>query len=368
MSTPRLPINQLHVLVTLACFTLIGLIIWLLAPILTPFVVSAGLAYLFDPLADWLERRKLSRTIAVSLVFVLMSVLLILCVLVLIPLLQNQVDYLIERSPDYTAWIRETAIPWLESRAGISLVLPATEDIVSMIRTHWQSAGGFVGDILNSVSKSGLVVVAWLANLALIPIVTWYLLRDWDRFMDAIHQLVPRSTEPVIIKLAQQSNEVLGAFIRGQLLVMLGLGIMYVTGLWLVGLKLALLIGILAGLLSVVPYLGTIIGILAALIAVVVQFGDWLHVGLVMLVFGLGQVIEGSILTPLLVGDRIGLHPVAVIFAVLAGGSLFGFVGVLLALPVAAVVMVVVRYLITEYKQSRLYQAEADVNMQAPDK
>lgn len=359
MNTPRPPVDQLQIAVTLFSLVLLGVLIWLLAPILTPFVVSAGLAYLFDPLADWLERRKLSRTVAVCLVFLIMSMLLIICILVVIPLLQRQIDYLIERGPDYATWLNEVGMPWLETQIGMTFALPESEDIVSIVQQHWQSAGGFIGELISSISKSGLAVVGWIANLALIPVVTWYLLRDWDRLIENIHHLLPRSIEPVIVKLTRESDEVLGAFIRGQLLVMLGLGLIYIVGLWLVGLKLALLIGSVAGLLSVVPYLGTIIGIVAGLIAAVVQFGDWVHVGLVALVFAIGQVLEGNILTPLLVGDRIGLHPVAVIFAILAGGALFGFVGVLIALPAAAVIMVVLRYLINEYKDSRLYQTQA---------
>jgi predicted PurR-regulated permease PerM len=174
--------------------------------------------------------------------------------------------------------------------------------------------------------------------------------------MSRVRELLPRRSEAVIVKLAQQSDEVLGAFLRGQLLVMLALAFIYSAGLMMMGLDLALLIGMLAGLVSFVPYLGFIVGILAACVAALFQFQELLPLLYVAIVFGVGQMLEGMVLTPLLVGDRIGLHPVAVIFSVLAGGQLFGFVGVLLALPVAAVIAVLLRYLHTQYKSSALYE------------
>jgi predicted PurR-regulated permease PerM len=194
------------------------------------------------------------------------------------------------------------------------------------------------------------------ASFLLIIVVTFYLLRDWDVLVGRVRELLPRKTEPVIVQLAQQSDEVLGAFLRGQLLVMLSLAIVYTSGLMIIGLDLALLIGMMAGLVSFVPYLGFIVGIAAAIIAALFQFQEIMPLLYIAIVFGIGQMLEGMLLTPLLVGDRIGLHPVVVIFAVLAGGQLFGFVGVLLALPVAAVIAVVLRYLHAEYKKSALYE------------
>ncbi len=336
-----------------------GWVIWLLAPILTPFAVSALLAYLGDPLVDRLEKYKLSRTLAVIIVFALMTLVMVVLLLVFIPLLENQISYLVQRLPVYASWLSETALPWVTARLNIDLTLPESDAILGLIQQHWQSAGGVAKTILDSISKSGLVLVGWLANLALIPVVTFYLLRDWDVLIENIHGLIPNAMRSTVSQLARESDQVLGAFIRGQLLVMLALGAIYVVGLWLIGLKLALLIGVIAGLLSIVPYLGTIIGIVAALVAAMVQFGDWQHTALVGMVFVIGQSLEGMLLTPLLVGDRIGMHPVAVIFAVMAGGVLFGFLGVLLALPVAAVIMVLLRHAHKRYLASKLYTAEA---------
>jgi predicted PurR-regulated permease PerM len=212
--------------------------------------------------------------------------------------------------------------------------------------------------VLERVSKSGLTLVGWLLNIVMIPVVAFYLLRDWDILVERIHALVPRSIEPTVVNLARESDVVLGAFLRGQISVMIALGILYAVGLWLVGLSVGPLIGMIAGLISFVPYLGAITGVVMAVIAALVQYQDWTHVALVLMVFGIGQSIEGYVLVPKLVGDKIGLHPVAVIFAVLAGGELFGFLGVLLALPVASVVMVLLRYAHERYTASKLYQSQ----------
>jgi len=339
-----------------------GWIIWLLGPILTPFVASALLAYLGDPLVDRLESFKLSRTVSVIIVFMLMTLIMVLLLLGLIPLLESQLNYLIQRLPAYVSWIRETALPWATDRLNVDLTLSGTDDLLALIQGHWASAGGALKAVLDSLSKSGLALIGWIVNLTLIPVVTFYLLRDWDLLIENIRSLIPKSMQSTVTQLASESDLVLGAFIRGQLLVMLALGVIYVLGLWLVGLKLALLIGLLAGLLSIVPYLGAIIGVLTALIAAIVQFGDWQHPALVGLVFVIGQSLEGMLLTPMLVGDRIGMHPVAVIFAVMAGGVLFGFVGVLLALPVAAVIMVLLRHAHKRYLESRLYRDSKDAD------
>ena len=193
-------------------------------------------------------------------------------------------------------------------------------------------------------------------NFALIPVVAFYLLRDWDLLVERIHNMIPRQFEVTAVNLIKECDEVLSAFMRGQLLIMFLLGCIYALGLSIIGLDLALLIGMLAGLASLVPYLGFIVGILAASIAAVLQFQEPLPLLYVLLVFGFGQLLEGSVMTPMLVGDRIGLHPVAVIFAILAGGQLFGFVGVLLALPIAAVIMVFVRHIYDRYKDSHYYE------------
>jgi predicted PurR-regulated permease PerM len=201
------------------------------------------------------------------------------------------------------------------------------------------------------------VILRWVAKIALVPVLTFYFLRDWRSLLTNLQALLPRPLEPVILRLAKEADEVLGGFLRGQLSVMMSLGAIYATGLTLVGIQFGFLIGFVAGLVSFVPYLGAFIGVSAALIAAMVQYGDSTHLLLVLLVFGIGQMSESFLLTPWLVGDRIGLHPVAVIFSILAGGQLFGFLGVLLALPTAAVAMVGLRFAHQRYTESHLYGA-----------
>jgi len=269
-------------------------------------------------------------------------------------LLQHQIAVLGKKIPGYFEVIQNQFLPWLNAHFNTGLQL----DMATMktsLQAHWKEAGSIASTAVSYITRSGALLAAWLANLVLIPVVTFYLLRDWDIMVARIREMLPRKTEPTISQLARSSDEVLGAFLRGQLLVMLALSLVYSTGLWIAGLDLALLIGMLSGLVSFVPYLGFIVGIVVAGIASLLQFHDVTHLFYVAIVFGIGQALEGMLLTPLLVGDRIGLHPVAVIFAVLAGGQLFGFLGVLLALPAAAVIAVILRYMHERYKQSALY-------------
>ena len=222
--------------------------------------------------------------------------------------------------------------------------------------------------ILSHATSSGLALFSIIANVTLVPVLTFYFLRDWDVLVENVRQLLPRPLLPTVTRLALESNEVLGGFLRGQFSVMLALGAIYAGGLWLVGLDLGLLIGMIAGMVSFVPYLGAFFGVTAAVLASLVQHGDPMHLALVLGVFAVGQTMEGFVLIPWLVGDRIGLHPVAVIFAIMAGGKLFGFLGVLMALPVAAVSMVMLRYAHEKYTHSGLYGAEHDASDQALDR
>ncbi len=330
-------------------------LLYLLAPILLPFVAGALLAYLGDPLVDRLERWKVSRTLGVVVVFFVLFLILLPILLYLIPLLESQIKILITKMPGYIDWIMINLEPTLQETFGINIPALEIEQLKSSFKDNFTSAGGFFKSLVRTVTHSGFVVAGWAANLFLIPVITFYLLRDWDRLVDYIHDLLPRDIEPTVSLLTKESDEVLGAFLRGQMLVMLSLGTIYAIGLKLVGLELSLLIGMLAGLLSFIPYMGLIVGIIVAGIAVLLQTQDPTNLLWVGAVFVFAQMIEGTILTPLLVGDRIGLHPVAVIFSVLAGGQLFGFFGILLALPVFAILAVVMRHLHKTYKDSDLY-------------
>lgn len=340
----------------LLALTIGGVLVYLLRPILMPFLVGALLAYLADPLADRLERLRLNRTLAVVVVFTGLSLIGVGAMLLLLPMLGRQIDSLRSLLPQMVDWAHQVGLPWLRAQTGLDIAALDLETLRGAIAQHWQSTGSVAASVVAQATSSGLALAGLLANLALIPVVAFYLLRDWDVLVARVRDLLPRRLEPVVSQLASECSEVVAAFLRGQFLVMLSLGGVYSIGLWLVGLDLALLIGLLAGIASIVPYLGFIVGIGAAILATVFQFSDWLTpLGLVCGVFLLGQLLESMVLTPLLVGDRIGLHPVAVIFAVLAGGQLFGFTGVLLALPIAAVIMVLLRHAHHRYLSSALY-------------
>ena len=335
----------------LAIIVVIGLLVWLLAPVLMPFAVAAMLAYMGDPLANRLERLGVGRTLAVSIVFVVLILAIAAALLLLVPLIVRQIENLVDNFPRYVEWGRDTALPWLQTKLHLDPNAFDTDRLMAELKEHL----GSIGSVIGKISRSSFGVVMWLTNLVLIPVVWFYLLRDWDRLVAWVDRMLPRSIQPTVAHLARESDAVLGAFVRGQLLVMLALAIYYGVALTLVGISVGPLIGMVAGLLSFVPYLGFITGFGAAIIASLVLHGDWTHLIMVIGVFVIGQLLEGYVLVPRLVGEKIGLHPVAVIFGVLAGGYLFGFLGVLLALPAASVILVLLRYLAERYRMSDLY-------------
>jgi predicted PurR-regulated permease PerM len=335
-------------------------LLWLLAPVLSPFVLGALLGWLGDPLVDRLERAGRSRNVAVVLVFTAMSLLVVLGLLLLVPVIQGQLSTLIAAVPKYQHWFIGTVLPWVEGRTGLEITSRLDlNHLIELVRSNWESAGGFASSLLGYMSRSGFALIGLAANIALLPVVTFFALRDWDLLVARVASLVPRDHLVTVTRLATQSSDVLGGFMRGQFLVMLALGVIYAVGLWGVGLDLGILIGIIGGLLTFVPYVGPATVLVLGVIAALFQYGDWQHVAAVLVVFGVGQLVESYWLTPKLVGDRIGLHPVAVIFAVLAGGQLFGFLGMLIALPCAAVANVLLRYAEERYTRSRLYAGES---------
>ena len=344
--------NKIFV-ITLCLVTLI--LLYFLSPILTPFLIGTLLAYLVNPIVILLMRMHLPRVVAVMIVFLILFFIMGLSILLVIPLIQTQIDHLIIAMPDFFAWVDNTAVPFIKARFG-------NHDIINMaalkaeLSQNWMKAGGAAGWAVKTVLSSGMTILHWLLDIILIFVATFYLLYDWEKFLNGLHRLLPRKYEPVIMKLVKDCNQVIAAFFRGQLLVMLTLGVYYSIALTLIGLQFGLVIGIAVGLLSIIPYLGVIVGILSASIAAFIQYGTFVSIIPVLLVFAFGQTLDGMFITPKLVGDRIGLHPIAVIFAVLAGGTLFGFFGVLLALPVASIIMVLLRFLIAHYHNSPLYR------------
>ncbi|UJF23719.1 AI-2E family transporter [Suttonella sp. R2A3] len=341
----------------------IGWLLFKLSPILTPFLMAALIAYLGDPLADRLEARKIPRAMAVTIVFASFFIGIALIILVLIPTLDSQVSRLAQNVPDYFSWAREQIGPMMEKYLSIDPATFNLEGVQKALKENLGDTSSFLKKLIAGLAKPANFIVTWGTYLFLIPVVAFYLLRDWDILLAKINDLIPRSKQDMVKELASRCDYVLGGFLRGQVLVMLALGVLYAVGLSVLGLDLAIIIGLFAGLVSFVPYLGLIVGILIAGLMAIIQFQDWVHPLGVVIIFTLAQMIEGTILTPKFVGERTGLHPVAVLFSVLAGGQLFGFLGILLALPIAAMINVFLGYFKEHYLQSELYNDEESAIM-----
>ena len=341
---------------------LLACVLWLLAPVLTPFVVAAVLAYALTPMVDWLDdlgRGRMPRLLAVVVVELLFMVVVSALLLLMVPIVAKELPLLREQLPQMLDGLNTSVKPWL-AQWGIHIALDMTS-IKTFVMSH---LSGNVEDVLGSVLKSlklgGSVAFSVVGNAILIPVALFYLLMDWSRFVAQLRTLIPPRMRASADNFLSEADSVLGQYLRGQLLVMLILAVFYSVGLGLFGLDLALPIGIFTGMAVFVPYLGFGIGLVLATLAGLLEFsaesGLGYTVAMVAVVFGAGQIVEGFFLTPRLVGERIGLHPLAVIFALLAFGQLFGFVGVLIALPVSAVLLVAVRRIRSGYLSSRLYQ------------
>lgn len=333
-----------------------GWLIWLLGPILTPFLLAATLAYICHPLVDALSRRRVPRTLAVVLVGLLLVAIFIMLLLVMLPLLAKQVRAIADLLPGYVDWIRTTAAPLADRYLNVELDVGLVRDWVI---AHLQDIRGIAARLLPTITTGGLALLAFLVNLVLVPVVLFYFLRDWPAMVRHVDTIIPRRWHAKSVEIAREIDEVLGQFLRGQLLVMLLMGAFYTIALWFVGLEFALSVGLISGLVTFVPYLGVITGVTLATLTGLLQFGAGYGLLWVWAVFFAGQLVEGYLLVPKLVGDRIGLHPVAVIFALLAFGQLFGFLGVLLALPVSAALFVWLRHLRASYFESGVYNEKA---------
>ncbi|MGB0360400.1 MAG: AI-2E family transporter, partial [Endozoicomonas sp.] len=351
----QLTVYQRYMIVAVVVTSI--LLINFLGDMLTPFVVSMVLAYLGDPLVDWLESKGLSRSLSVTYVFVFIFGILALTLLLVIPVLTHQIKAAVQLLPVWVLWMEDNLTPLISKYVSTDLSLFHFSEIFNQSASQWKNAGGLLVHLGGSISRSSIELMRFVANLVLVPVVTFYLLRDWDKMMVDLKIMLPRNLEPVVIALVRECDEVLGAFLKGQLMVMIALGGIYSLGLMVVGLEFSILIGTLAGLASIIPYMGFVIGFSTAIVVALFQFDSYTGIAMVTAVFLIGQLLESWVLTPMLVGDRIGLHPVAVIFVLMAGGQLFGFVGMLIALPMGAIIMVLLRHLNRNYKSSDLYQA-----------
>ncbi|HVF63527.1 MAG TPA: AI-2E family transporter [Casimicrobiaceae bacterium] len=326
-----------------------------LGAVLTPFLIGAILAYLGTPLVNALERRGVHRAIGTTLCVLLFGIAIFGILIILVPLVQAEVSLVMKRMPEVFTRVNDLLLPWLERQFGITVSLDLAT-IREVIGDNIESFGDFGLRLLAGVKTGGLLLLSILINLALIPVVMFYLLRDWNRILERIDDLLPRSWSPKARQIAREIDDVLAEFLRGQLMVMVVLAVYYAIALWAVGLNHAFAIGILTGLLVFIPYVGFGLGLTLGIVAALLQWTGLTFFLSVLGVYAVGQLVENYVLIPYLVGDRIGLHPLAVIFALLAFGAVFGFAGVLLALPVSAALLVALRHVRAAYADSPLYQ------------
>ncbi|TCB51118.1 AI-2E family transporter [Acinetobacter sp. ANC 4779] len=348
-------------------FSGIAFILWvlyLLKPVVLPFVAAFLVAYLFSPLVDKLHKIGLPRWVAISLVFIGIGVVLTLAMWYLVPLVWQQLMYARDSIPAGIHWLNYTFLPWVSQTFSVEPMEIDTQQMSTVVMEYIQTnySADSIQAMVLKVAQSGLNFIQIGGTVVLIPIIAFYFLLDWDRMLDSFRRLIPRPYEKSTLHIVGECHSVLGAFVKGQFLVMFLLGTVYAVGLQVIGLEVGLIIGMVAGLASIIPYLGFAVGIIAAVIATLFQFGiDWMQLVLVGVVFMIGQAIEGYVLQPFLLGDKIGLSPVAVVFAVLAGAQLAGFLGMLIALPVAAVIVVLLRHARDCYEKSRIYKHSAIV-------
>ena len=332
--------------------------LYIFSSILLPFVAGLVLAYFLDPVADHLQRLGLSRLLATIVILVLFVVTFALLLIILVPVLASQMSDFIVRLPSYVSRLQELIAnrdsQWLKDFIGVDASV-----IRSSLDSLLQQGAGFLTTLLQSIWSSGKTLIDVVALFVVTPVVAFYMLLDWDRMVSEIDKLVPREHVHTVRVIARDMNKAIAGFVRGQGTVCLLLGIIYAVGLTVTGLNFGLLIGLFAGLISFIPYVGSLVGLLLALGVALVQFWpDYINVLYVAIAFGIGQFIEGNILQPKLVGSSVGLHPVWLMFALFAFGSLLGFTGMLIAVPTAAAVGVLVRFVIHRYQQSPLYTGD----------
>lgn len=347
--------REQRILVWLAVIVGAGFLVEVLSDVLLPFVVGIAIAYLFDPLADRLEKIGFSRTLATSVILLGFFVAATLVFVLLFPALQRQISAAIALIPAIVDNLRHLLEPILRQlQSDLSPALMA--DVKTAVGNYAGTAFKWLSTFIGKMLSGGLAFLNLLSLLLITPLVAFYLLRDWDDIVAKVDSWLPRDAAPTIREQVRRIDDTLAGFLRGQGLVCASLAVIYAVGLTVAGLKAGLLIGIAAGLLAVIPYIGAAVSMVIGVGLAVAQFQqDWVQILIVAGVFLIGQTLESYVLTPRLVGGRVGLSPIWIIFAMLAGGTLFGMTGVLIALPVAAVVGVLVRFGISQYLQSDLY-------------
>ncbi|WP_321504283.1 AI-2E family transporter [Breoghania sp.] len=331
------------------------LFLWVFSPILLPFVAGMALAYLLDPVADRLETIGMSRMWATLTIMVLFVLVFVLVLVLLLPVLGNQLANLIEAMPDYVAQLHGLVSEHFGKRLQQISGLGSSE-IKSSLGNLMSQGAGWLANLMKSIWSGGQALLSLMALFVVTPVVAFYLLLDWDRMMAKIDGWLPREHRDLVHRLIDEIDSAVAGFVRGQVSVCLILGSFYAIGLAVLGLKFGLLIGLGAGLISFIPYVGATTGLVLSLGVALVQFWpNWHMIAAVLAVFSVGQFLEGNILQPKLVGNRVGLHPVWLMFALFAFGYLFGFVGMLVAVPVSAAIGVLARFALEQYLTSPLY-------------
>ncbi len=338
----------------LALFVLFCISVYVLRSVLLPFVAGIVLGYLLDPFATRFEKWGMNRTMATFLVLLLVVIFLIPALLLLIGIIDEQLGKFITAVPQYITSLIKKIEPVIYELQERFPNLQA-EKIKEYLRSNMSNGLKLTGNVFKGIISGGFALFNLISLLLITPVVTFYMLRDWDKFIAKVDSLLPRNSKRSVREQARQIDKTLAGFIRGQLSVCILLGTYYSLGLYFVGLDLGILVGFLAGLISFIPYVGSIFGFVVSIAIAFAQFDTMMPILKVVLVFITGQFIEGNFLTPKLVGDNVGLHPVWVMFALLAGGVLLGFLGLMIAVPVAAVIGVLLRHAIDNYKKSSLY-------------
>jgi predicted PurR-regulated permease PerM len=331
-----------------------ALFVWLLAPVLTPFVIGAVMAYALHPMVERLVRLRCPRIVAVGLVETGAILVLLAVVLLIVPIISKELPLLRAQIPLLADRMNHNLSPWL-AQLGVQVTFDVASVKAFVLKYLNANLEDWFGTILSSARIGGSVALALMGMLIMVPVVVFYLLLSWPTLIERIVNLIPPRLLPSVSSFVQECDSMLGQYVRGQLLVMLVLAVFYSVGLWLFRFDLALPVGVFTGLAICVPYVGFGIGLVLALFAGLLQFASLHALVAVGVVFGIGQTLESLLLTPRLVGERIGLNPLMVIFALLAFGHLFGFIGVLIALPVSALLVVAVRRLRATYLSSPLY-------------
>lgn len=345
--------RQLHFWLTVIAVFLV--VIWALKPMLLPFVAGLAIAYFLNPVVVMLCRAGMSRTRGAAIVLLGFIIIAVAVLVVIVPLFHSQAAALIEAAPSYADRLHQNLMPWLEN-----MLSKLSPDDVAKLRTaagdHAGEAINWMGRFLRHVLSGGFAILDILTLIFITPLVAFYILRDWERLTTVIDNALPRRYYEIIRSQLNAIDRTLAGFVRGQALVCIALGIYYALALSMSGLDFGTAIGLTTGMLAFIPYVGTTFGWVASLLLSAVQFGDWGHSGMIIAIFAAGQIIEGYFLTPKLVGDRVGLHPVWIIFGIFAGASLLGFLGVLIAVPVSAVIGVLLRFGMQQYRASKYYQ------------